>query len=157
AGAKLETVGIGSMELVAGKKGTRVGLSYSAKAGTNVSMTSGRHTSITAGGNLTEHATNNVTTTAGHQMTMTAEKGGMNLSAKQALHAKAGGMVGIEAGMGMSVIVEGNVKETATKTRTMIVGDHLTIKFENGSSEITIDKTGKISIKGDDISVTAQG
>jgi type VI secretion system secreted protein VgrG len=157
---KTEMVGAASIEGVGLKKSTTVGLSYSAKAGTDIKMKSLRNTSVLAVGSISEQAGTSLSLSAGHSLSGTAGTSlslaagqslsgtaghDLSLSAGQKLSLTAATTLGIEAGAGMYVEVEGNVKESATKTRTMVVGDGLTIKC--GSTEIKIDKAGNVTVK----------
>ena len=115
-----------------------VGFSYSAKAGTEIKMKSGTTTSITAGKDLRGRAL-----------------GAVSLDAGKGLSATALGSVDVTAGKGMTVEVTGDHEDSATGTRTLLVGKKLVIRC--GAGTITVTKDGDITVEGKNIGVKARG
>jgi type VI secretion system secreted protein VgrG len=136
AGAKIEMVGVNSSEMVVGKKSVKAGLDHRVSAGKSASTKAVRDVTVDAG--------QNVAVTSGKDM---------GLSSGRKLSATATASIDVLAGDGMSVTVTGDHDEDASKNRTLVVGEKLTIQC--GSSTITMSKDGKIVISGADVTITS--
>ncbi|MEZ4296933.1 MAG: type VI secretion system tip protein TssI/VgrG [Polyangiaceae bacterium] len=136
-GAKFEMVGMNSSE--------KVVLNKSVKAGIDHKVTAGKNASTKAVRNVSVHAGRHVTTSSGLDTTITSGR---------RLTAMAASSVDVTAGEGMSVVVTGDHKEDATKTRTIVAGEEMAITC--GDSRITMKKDGTILIEGKDITVVSK-
>jgi len=134
AGAKFETVGVNSSEMVVFRKSVKAGTDHRVSAGRNATTKAVRDVSI--------HAGNNVSTSSGLDTSLFS---GRNLSAT------ATSKISMNAGKGMTVSVTGNHHDSASHERTIVAGESLSIRC--GGSSITISKEGKIVITGHDITI----
>ncbi|MEE9390878.1 MAG: type VI secretion system tip protein TssI/VgrG [Planctomycetota bacterium] len=140
------TIGNNRTEDVGVDEEVSIGSNRSHKVGSNDSLSVGSNLTVDVGSNASESVGSNKTVTVG---LMAAE----SIGAAKALNI--GAAYSVNVGAAMNTIVGGLQSEQVGFTKKVDVGS--SIEFTCGSSKLTMDKSGKITIKGTEISIDASG
>ena len=149
-----KSVGSNESLMVGVNQSESVGVNRSLQVGANNSETVGASKSVTVGAAMSTNVGGSMSEAVGLAKAETVALA----SAETVGLAKAlsiGAMYNITVGASMTTMVGGSSSESVSKTKTVAVGEKITIQC--GASIITMDKDGNIAISGKDLTVTASG
>lgn len=150
----INNIGNDQTTMIGNNREESVGVDHTEIIGSNSTQTIGVNRTLTVGANEAISIGSNKTENIG---SMATESVGMvkSLSVGAAYMVNVGAAHTLAVGGAMSTTVSLAQMEEVGKTKTVIVGDKVSLTC--GESKVTLDKSGKITVEGKDITVKASG